>query len=139
VIQTSNEPEVAALVPLPPSPTELASKDLDPSDSAERQIVLLDESKIVDPLLVAKPSKVEQTPISALLASIERGFRFPDFPPLPALAIVDEGEDESLHIPEACVAETRADIRALNIRPKSNSREGKDSDRLVLIEMQVNR
>jgi hypothetical protein len=80
-------------------------------------------------------SMVNETPISALVSSIERGFRFPEYPPLPALAIVEEDEDESFDIPQICQSE----VKGLKIRSKSNSRDEQDLDRGVLIEMPLNR
>lgn len=78
---------------------------------------------------------MEQTPISALLTSIERGFRFPDFPPLPALAMVDEGEDESFDMSQVYTPVVKPTVKGLNIR----SREDRDGDRPVLLQMPLNR
>ena len=80
-------------------------------------------------------SKVDQTPISALVTSIERGFRFPNYPPLPALAIVEEGEDESFDLPQICQQE----VKGLKIRSKSNSNGQKDLERPVLFDIPLNR
>ena len=64
------------------------------------------------------PRMVEQTPISALVSTIRKGFE--DMMPLPALDIVEEGDSVDMTPPSRPISGRRGDgIKGLNIRSKS--------------------
>jgi hypothetical protein len=63
------------------------------------------------------PRTVEQTPISALVSTIRKGFE--DMMALPALDIVEEGDSVDMTPPPRPIGGRRADgIKGLNIRSK---------------------
>ena len=78
------------------------------------------------------PRMVEQTPISALVSTIRKGFE--DMRPLPALEIVDEGDSADITPPPRSIGRLRAgDVRGLDIRSRS-----KLGERTVLTTVQLN-
>ncbi|KAF9653787.1 hypothetical protein BDM02DRAFT_3177240 [Thelephora ganbajun] len=80
-----------------------------------------------------RPSRmVEQTPISALVSTIRKGFE--DMKPLPALEIVEEGDSISITPPPRPIGGLKVGgVKGLNIRSKSGLGE-----RTVLTTMQLN-
>jgi len=64
------------------------------------------------------PRMVEQTPISALVSTIWKGFE--DMKPLPALEMVEEGDSVDMAPPPRPIGEVKVgSVRGLNIRSKS--------------------
>lgn len=78
------------------------------------------------------PRMVEQTPISALVSTIRKGFE--DMVPLPALEVVEEGDSVDVTPPPRPVGGLKVGgVRGLNIRSKPGHGE-----RAVLTTMQLN-
>ena len=78
------------------------------------------------------PRTVEQTPISALVSTIRKGFE--DMKPLPALEIVEEGDSADMTPPPRPIGRLKVGgVRGLNILSKSGLGE-----RTALTAMQLN-
>lgn len=79
------------------------------------------------------PRMVEQTPISALVSTIRKGFE--DMKPLPALEMVEEGDSVSMTPPPRPIGGLKiGGVRGLNVRSKLGLGE-----RTALTAMQLNR
>ena len=81
---------------------------------------------------VRPPRMVEQTPISALVSTIRKGFE--DMKPLPALGVVEEGDSVDVAPPPRPVSGLRiGGVKGLNIRSRSGLGE-----RTALTTVQLN-
>lgn len=81
---------------------------------------------------VRPPRTVEQTPISALVSTIRRGFE--DMKPLPALEVVEEGDSVDATPPPRPIGGPRVGgVKGLNVRSKLGLGE-----RTALTAMQLN-
>ena len=115
-------------VPEPPTPPAVKGKEVK-TKVGDLVAHFEDTSRRKPP---RPPRMVEQTPISALVSTIRKGFE--EMVPLPALEMVEEGDSVDMTPPPRPIGELRVGrVKGLNIR----SRPGL-GERAVLTTMQLN-
>lgn len=129
VAKQPTEPLPVFIPPVAEPPMPLKVKGKERSNKVGNLVAHFEDARSKP---VRAPRMVEQTPISALVSTIRRGFE--DMKPLPALEMVEEGDSVDMTPPPRPTGGLKVgDVKGLNVRSRLGLGE-----RTALTAMQLN-